>query len=88
MPVPQQRDPWGEEPERPTQVGWLLWLVLALGLTGLIWLLATRFSYALGARDDWINLVRLVAILALVSSGVLFARRIHLRCPTRARRQQ
>ena len=81
MNTPKERDPWRrdeEVAERASPAGWLLWLALAVGFGLLIWFLAARFSYALVGRDDWIDVVRLVGILALVSSGVVFVRRVNV----------
>ena len=71
--------PWGPPPEPKRRVfpmGVLVWLAL-LFATGIgFWLLAGYFPGRLASDDNQIQMVRLLSILALVSSGVLFARRV------------
>lgn len=82
MTTPNERDPWRrdeeEEPDPAMSTGWLLWLALIVGAGLSIWFLASKFSYAVSSRDDWIDVVRLVGVLALVSSGVVFVRRVNV----------
>ncbi len=72
--------PWRQPPERRRlgfPVGVLLWLLLLLAVGIGIWLLAGYFPGQLSSGEGRIDLVRLLSILALVSSGLLFARRIN-----------
>ncbi|MGD1877031.1 MAG: TIGR02281 family clan AA aspartic protease [Kiloniellaceae bacterium] len=48
------------------------------GVIGLIWLLLAAFPQRNLASDDWVQLVKLVIILAMVSSSVFFLRRVPL----------
>jgi aspartyl protease family protein len=79
--MPDNQGPWGRQPERRRSgfpVGVLFWL-LQLFAAGIgIWLLADYFPGQLSSDGDQVHLVRLLSILALVSSGLLFARRISM----------
>jgi aspartyl protease family protein len=55
----------------------LLWLLLLFAVGIGIWLLAGYFPGQLSSGEGRIDLVRLLSILALISSGLLFARRIN-----------
>ena len=73
-------DPWGATPEPPSSGGsggW--WLLVMFGAGGLIALLAWRFPSALETERDWLHVVYLVGLLALVSSGVVAGRRTRWR---------
>jgi aspartyl protease family protein len=48
------------------------------GASGLVWLLFTAFPQRQLGSDDWLQLVKLGAILLLCSSGLLFLRRVRL----------
>ncbi len=72
-------DPWGAGPEAPRSGGGGWWLVLLLAAGGLIALLAWTFPGVLETEADWLHLVYLVGLLALVSSGVVAGRRTRLR---------
>lgn len=76
----RERDPWnrqggGEPPGRRPWGTWL-WLLLAAGVGGLVLLLLSLFPQRHLASADWAHLVKLVAILLVVSSGLLFLRRV------------
>lgn len=73
------RDPWnaGPEPPRPGGGGW--WLLLLLAAGALIALLAWRFPGSLETERDWLRMVYLVGLLALVTSGVMAGRRTRWR---------
>ncbi len=58
--------------------GWLLWLVLLVAAIAVTGFLAWRFPDALSARGDRVHLVYLLGLLALVSSGMIGARRLRL----------
>lgn len=80
MAGPENKGPWEPPPERgrpgfPTGV--LLWLALLLAIGIAIWLLADIFPGQVSSGEDQVDLVRLIALLALVSSGLLAARRIN-----------
>ena len=70
-------DPWKSPP--PRRSGPWLWLALMVGITALVAGLAWRFPDALRSAGDWRHLLYLVGLLALVSSGVVAARRLDLR---------
>ena len=72
-------DPWGAGPEPPRSGGGGWWLVILLAAGGLIAVLAWTFPGALETERDWLHLVYLVGLLALVSSGVIAGRRTRLR---------
>jgi len=78
----QQFDPWGEgEPPGPRGPGgkrWILFAVVAVGLTGLIVWLVNRYPGALDSEHAMAHLIRWGAILVLVSSGILASRRLNV----------
>lgn len=79
--VSDGKGPWDQEPEEEAQassLGWLLWLALLVGVGVLVWFLASRYAYQDVSQGRWADLVRLAAVLAMVSSGLIFARRINL----------
>lgn len=60
-------------------LGLVLWIGLLLAVGIGIWLLNDLFPGQLSSQDDSdLEIVRLVALLALVSSGLIFARQIKL----------
>jgi aspartyl protease family protein len=67
--------PWREEEPGGNAGGVVLWVALLAALGIGIWMLAERFPDALAAGENQGRLLYLVALLALVSSGVIFARR-------------
>jgi len=77
--------PWGgprptppPPPKRAFRVGLILWLGL-LAATGLaVFLLARLFPGQLASADDRMEALRLFGLLALVSSGLVAARRVNL----------
>ena len=58
--------------------GVVLWLLLAIALAVGLWLLAGYFPDSLSSAGDQVGLVRLLSILVLISSGLLFARRFNV----------
>lgn len=76
-----QPDPRYDEDEGPPRGGgrgpWL-WLLLVAGLIALVWFLLEAFPQRQLGDGDWIQLVKISAILLVVSSGVLALRRIPL----------
>ena len=79
--MPDKPGPWPPSPGRKRSgfpFGVLLWLALLCTAGLAVWWLSGHFSGRLSSDDDKIDLVRLVTILALVSSGLLVARRINL----------
>jgi aspartyl protease family protein len=56
----------------------LIWLALLLGLVLGVWFLASAFPGSLSSEFEVAHLVRLFAVLALVSAGIAFLPRISL----------
>lgn len=72
-------DPWGAgpgSPPRPTSRGWVVWLALVLGVVALVAYLTWRYSDAVTSDGDWSRIVYLIALLAMISTSILFARRL------------
>ncbi len=79
----EEPGPWEPPPDpgrgrRGFPFGVLLWFLLALALGVAIWFLADYFPGGLSSDGDRIDLVRLLTILALISSGLVATRRIRL----------
>ena len=73
------KGPWqqGEDKGSNFPLGVFLWLGLFLLVGILIWALFVLFPDQASSNDDtYLDIVRLVGILALVSSGLVYARRI------------
>lgn len=77
-------DPWNRERQDdgpqgggPSRGPWL-WLLLIAGFFGLVWFLFAAFPQRQLDDSDWIQLVKLSAILVVVSSGVIVLRRVPL----------
>jgi aspartyl protease family protein len=66
--------PPGTGPKR-----WFWFLVVAVGLTGLVIWLIDRYPNALDSRDAMINITRYGAILLLVASGILGSRSLNVK---------
>ena len=80
--MPENRNPWEREPppdSKGRSFGLWLWLGLIGGVGLLVWFLATQFAYQPTTDDDWAHIIRMMAVLALVSSGLIFLRRINVR---------
>jgi len=76
---PHGEDPWGardEQDDRANPYGLWIWLILIAGVGALVWWLASSASYHSADSTDWPQIVKLLAILAFVSSGLIFVRRI------------
>ena len=74
-------DPWHKDRDpEPTKSRLGLYLFLGgLGLVGLaVWFLSSVFPERVDDTDDRLNLFRMIAVLALVSSGLIAVRRVHL----------
>ncbi len=63
--------------------GVLLWLALAIAFAVGLWLLAALFPGSLSSTGDQVGLVRLVSVLVLISSGLLFVRRFNFAAAVR-----
>ena len=77
--MPNKKGPWnqGEGKGSRFPLGAFLWLGLFLFVGILIWSLYSLFPEQASSDDDtYLQIVRLVGILALVSSGLVYARRI------------
>lgn len=66
----------GRPPRR--RGGVMAWLVLAAGIGGLVWLLLAAFPQRSLDQTDWTQVVKLGALLVLLSSGVVYWRRARL----------
>jgi aspartyl protease family protein len=79
--VPQP-DPWQHPPRRQrksSRLGLTLWLGALITLALSLWGFSELFP---GGNQSWLdtaNMVRLVAILAVISSGLLFIREVNLK---------
>jgi aspartyl protease family protein len=76
------RDPWNRQQGGGSGGGshgpWL-WLLLVAGLGALVWILLEIFPQRQLGQADWVQLVKLSAIVVVCSSGLLFLRRVPLR---------
>ena len=73
-------DQWGPRPANspppsPSR-GWLLWVALLVAVISLVAFLAWRFSDSVSTGDGWARVVYLVSLVALVSTSLLFRRRL------------
>jgi len=66
--------PRGTGPSR-----WIVFLVVAIGLTGLVVWLVGRYPNALDSRDAMIDITRFGALLLLVASGILASRTLNVK---------
>lgn len=77
-----ERDPWNRQqgggPGGGFHGPWL-WLLLVAGLGALVWILLEIFPQRQLGQADWVQLVKLSAIVVVCSSGLLFLRRVPLR---------
>ena len=77
-----KKGPWEENSRnkgRHFPLGLLLWVALLLAVGGGIWALFVSFPGRMSPREDnYLYVVGLVALLAMVSSGLIFVRRINL----------
>lgn len=73
--------PWTQKPKYRrwgVPKGPLLWLGLMLAVGVSIWGLFILFPGRLTSRESYVDFVRLFALLALISSGLIFARQIKI----------
>ena len=76
MSLPDGKDPWREPGPRRPATGLILWLGL-LAVVGIgIWYLSSQFPGQLDSGLAQGYVLQTILILALVSSGLIFARRI------------
>lgn len=73
------RNPWNRDKEGGSGVRLLVMLAAAAGIAGLAYLLAGQFPGAIHSDFDLARLLQLIAVLALVSGGILFSRRFKAR---------
>lgn len=78
-PTPREDRPGGTEPRTPRRWRWLVFVAVAVGLTGLLFWLGGRNPNALDSRDSMIAFVRYGSILVVVASSILLSRRLQLR---------
>ena len=85
MTEPGDKRPWQQPANRHKKpagksfpVGVLVWLGLFLLASAVIWILIDLFPGRLQSDNDRMELVRLVGLLALVSSGLLYVRRVNV----------
>jgi len=81
MPDPEPGGPWQRKvPPKPagSSFGLVLWIAL-IGLVGFgIWRLSELFPGQVSSDGDRAYLIQAVAILAFLSSGLIFARRVNV----------
>lgn len=70
-------NPWGAPRRPPYRV--YLWLALLVAVTSGLWLLARAFPERTLSNWDEARMIEMVAILALVSSGIVMSRRFTMR---------
>ena len=79
MSFPDDKDPSRERPPKRPAVGLFLWLGL-LALLGIgVWYLSLQFPGQLDSGLDQAYVIQAIVIVALISSGLIFARRIPVR---------
>ena len=69
--------PWAHPPKpprKPSRLGHFLWLAALIGIGVLIWALVDFFPGRATTPSDTASIVQLVAILAVMSSGLLFVK--------------
>ena len=79
--MPRPEDPWSDDepPAEPSGLRMIIWLAV-LGMLGLgVWWLSSLFPGQLNSDWDQARLIWLMILLALVSSGVVFSRRINMK---------
>ena len=79
--VPTPTNPWSDDEPPPENAGLRLAIWLAvLALLGVgVWWLSELFPGQIGSDWEQARLIWLIALLALVSGGVVFARRINVK---------
>jgi aspartyl protease family protein len=79
MPIPDDDGPWRREAPKGPGIGLILWLGL-LALLGLaVWQLSSLFPGQLNSDGDQAYVIQAIAIIAFLSAGLIFARRINVR---------
>jgi len=79
MPIPDDDGPWRRETPKGPRIGLILWLGL-LALLGLaVWQLSTLFPGQLNSDGDQAYVIQAIAIIAFLSAGLIFARRINVK---------
>ena len=78
--MPGDHGPWGGNDSRPpvSKLRLALWIGLVAGVVLPLWNLNQLFPGAIHSNYDEAWIIRLVAVLAFVSSGMVFARQINL----------
>jgi len=80
MTNPDDDGPWRRDapPRRPT-IGFILWLALLAAVGLVVWQLASMFPGSLTSEFDQANLIQIIAVIAFVSSGLIFVRRVNVK---------
>jgi aspartyl protease family protein len=80
MEEPDNQSPWQDPAPRKRggfPVGVAIWLLLAIAAGASLWGLTNYFPGSLGSEDNQLSFVHGIALLALISSGLLYRRRIN-----------
>jgi aspartyl protease family protein len=79
MPTPDDNGPWRREAPKGPGIGLILWLRL-LALVGLaVWQLSALFPGQLNSDADQAYVIQAIVIIAFLSAGLIFARRINVK---------
>ncbi len=79
MPLPDDDGPWRRQTPKGPGIGLILWLGL-LALLGLaVWQLSVLFPGQLNSDGDQAYVIQAIAIIAFLSAGLIFARRINVK---------
>jgi aspartyl protease family protein len=79
MSLPDDKGPWRETPPKRAATGLILWLGLLAVVAIGVWYLSSLFPGQLASGLDQAYVIQAIVILAFVSSGLIFARRIAVR---------
>ena len=81
--MPDSEGPWGRRPQQPigarSRLRVIVWVVSLFVLALVVWTLSDLFPGRIYSDFDQAQLVKLLAILVLVSASLVFARQIKVR---------